>query len=100
MLAALCELTVAVIGLSAPAAWGGAIVAATFVGLAIVAELGLRRAPDSSCGCFGDEHDAPFSRRHVIINLLCGLIAAVAVVIEPASLAAVASRSPAGAAGC
>ncbi len=98
MLAAIWELTVAVVGLSAPAPWGGAIVAATFVALAAVAEIGMRRVPDGTCGCFGDEQDAPFSHRHALINLLCALAAALAALIAPASLAAVASRDPASAA--
>lgn len=96
--AALTELTVAVVALGTPAAIGGSAAAVAFVGLAIVADIGRRRIPTTACGCFGETDGAPFSARQVVINLLCAVGAIVVVVCAPPSFAQVAVREPARAA--
>lgn len=95
---AITELTIAAIALSTPAAFGGTAVAVVFFGLAVVADIGRRRNPTTSCGCFGEPDGVPFSARHVMINLLCAIAALLAVVIAPPSLTEVASGGPARAA--
>ena len=92
-LVAIAELGVLAAVLILPGRAGGAVVAAAFAGLTVAAAVGARRAGDRACGCFGDESGA-LGPRHVATNLVAAVGAAVAAVIAPGSLAALAVRRP------
>jgi hypothetical protein len=76
-----------------PGRAGGAIIAATFAGLAAGAAVGARRAGDRACGCFGDEAGA-LGPRHVATNVVAALAGLGAVAVGPDGLVSLAARDP------
>jgi hypothetical protein len=92
---ALGELLVALAGLSLPGRIGAPVLAAAFAVLAVAAAVGARRAAGAACGCFGDAHDAPLGRRHVLTNLAAALAAALAALVAPPALIGVVVHRPA-----
>lgn len=53
----------------------------------------VRRAPNTSCGCFG-ELDNPLGPAHVALNVVCVAIASAAAVRPPGAFGAVFDRAP------
>jgi hypothetical protein len=86
------EIALGGVALALPRPLVAALVAVAYAGFA-AESLRLAVAGAEDCGCFGDV-EAPAGYAHVAINLCCAGVAAVAVVVPPASLASLVASSP------
>jgi hypothetical protein len=85
------ELSLAVAGFAIGGRVVALLVAASFLGFAVVTTIGLRRPGMTSCGCFSGD-DSPPSVRHVLVDLGFAAAAVAAVVSGAPSVAGVADR--------
>jgi hypothetical protein len=88
------ELGIAVLALVVPAVVSGAVLACFYACLALIAGLLARKGHDAGCGCFGEGHEQPPGRAHVVVNLAAAAGACVVALRSPPSLAELVRAEP------
>lgn len=91
------ELGIAVLALVVPVGVSGVLLAGFFVCLALAGGLLARKDHDAGCGCFGEGHERPPGRAHVVVNLAAAVGAGVVALQSPPSLTGFARTDPGGA---
>lgn len=90
-----CELAIGTWSLVSPGRLAGAVLAAAYLGFAVVVAGLLRRGRrDAGCGCFG-ETDAEVNPLHLVLNLAAAGAGVAATIAPPTAIARIASDHPA-----